>query len=98
MRIISIHRTRLHRKLVKMCLILKESLYLCFYSIDLLAVPEFTFGAMENWGLVTFREDRLIYDEKIVSTEQKQDLGETIAHELAHFCTFLSYFILPNNS
>ncbi|CAF1059093.1 unnamed protein product [Adineta ricciae] len=54
-------------------------------KIDLLAVPEFVFGAMENWGLVTFREDQLIYDEKVVSTERKQDLGETIAHELAHF-------------
>lgn len=54
---------------------------------DLLAVPEFSAGAMENWGLVTFREDRLIFDENIASTSQKHELGETIAHELAHFCT-----------
>ncbi|UJR08425.1 hypothetical protein I4U23_012695 [Adineta vaga] len=54
-------------------------------KIDLLAIPEFGSGAMENWGLVTFREDRLIYDEKVVSTADKHELGETISHELAHF-------------
>jgi aminopeptidase N len=42
---------------------------------------------MENWGLISFREDRIIYDEKIVSTYQKQK-QKTIAHELAHFCKF----------
>ncbi len=53
-----------------------------------MAVPDFASGAMENWGLITFREDRLIFDGKIASTLQKQDLAETIAHELAHFCKF----------
>ena len=42
---------------------------------------------MENWGLVSFREDRLIFDDKVVSTLQKQRLMETVAHELSHFCT-----------
>jgi len=54
-----------------------------------LAVPDFASGAMENWGLVSFREDRIMFDEKIVSIPQKQQLGETIAHEIAHFCTLL---------
>jgi aminopeptidase N len=43
---------------------------------------------MENWGLVSFREDRIIFDEKIASTGQKQRLAETMAHEIAHFCTY----------
>jgi len=43
---------------------------------------------MENWGLVTFREDRIIFDEKIASTYQKQRLAETMAHEIAHYCRF----------
>ena len=55
-------------------------------SSDLLAVPDFSTGAMENWGLIVFREDRLIFDEKVVSILQKQELVNTIAHELAHFC------------
>jgi aminopeptidase N len=42
---------------------------------------------MENWGLISFREDRIIFDEKIASTYQKQHLN-TISHELAHFCKF----------
>lgn len=45
---------------------------------------------MENWGLVSFREDRIIFDDKIASTYQKQRLAETMSHELAHFCTFSS--------
>jgi aminopeptidase N len=44
---------------------------------------------MENWGLVTFREDLIIFDEKVASTYQKQRLGEVMAHELAHFCRFI---------
>lgn len=56
-------------------------------SVDLLAVPDFASGAMENWGLVSFREDRLIFDEKIGSSLQKYQMAETIAHEIAHFCT-----------
>ncbi len=51
-------------------------------------MPDFSSGAMENWGLVSFREDRIIFDEKIASTYQKQRLAETMAHELAHFCKF----------
>lgn len=56
------------------------------FEIDLLAVPDFASGAMENWGLVSFREDRIMFDEKIASILQKQQLGETMAHEIAHFC------------
>ncbi len=55
-----------------------------------MAVPDFASGAMENWGLVSFREDRIMFDEKIASIFQKQQLGETMAHEIAHFCKFNS--------
>jgi aminopeptidase N len=62
-------------------------------GIDLLAVPDFASGAMENWGLVSFREDRIMFDEKIASILQKQQLAETMAHEIAHFCKFNSSII-----
>lgn len=63
-------------------------------KIDLLSVPEFDFGAMENWGLITFREKFLIYDGKFVATSQKHDVGEVVAHELAHYW-FGNYVTCP---
>jgi aminopeptidase N len=53
-------------------------------KLDLVAVPEFGSGAMENAGLVTFREERLLLDEKQASHESKSDLAAIMAHELAH--------------
>ncbi|PMB71604.1 Aminopeptidase 2, mitochondrial [Beauveria bassiana] len=51
---------------------------------DLLAVHEFTHGAMENWGLVTYRTTRVLYDEKTSSPRLKNDIAYVVAHELAH--------------
>lgn len=53
-------------------------------KLDLIALPDFTSGAMENWGSITFRESALLYDSKNSSTATKQRIAETIAHELAH--------------
>ncbi|BCU70280.1 M1 family metallopeptidase [Stygiolobus caldivivus] len=49
----------------------------------LIAVPEFAFGAMENWGAITFRETALLADENS-SFAQKRRVASVIAHELAH--------------
>jgi len=49
----------------------------------LIAVPEFAFGAMENWGAITFRETALLADESS-SVSQKMRVASVIAHELAH--------------
>ena len=53
-------------------------------KLDLLAVPEFWAGAMENAGAITFREERLLVDPKAVSMDQRSHLITTTAHELAH--------------
>ncbi|HTO08032.1 MAG TPA: M1 family aminopeptidase [Myxococcota bacterium] len=53
-------------------------------KLDLVAVPDFEFGAMENAGAVTFRETLLLVDEKTVSLAEKKRVAEVIAHELAH--------------
>jgi tricorn protease interacting factor F2/3 len=53
-------------------------------KLDMIAIPDFASGAMENWGAITFREARLLYDPKTSSTETKQGIAEVIAHELAH--------------
>ncbi len=52
-------------------------------KMDLLALPDFEAGAMENWGLVTFREIAMIANENS-SIDQKQYVAIVIAHELAH--------------
>jgi len=49
----------------------------------LIAVPEFAFGAMENWGAITFRETALLADE-FSSVSQRMRVAEVVAHEIAH--------------
>ncbi|XP_017848887.1 glutamyl aminopeptidase isoform X3 [Drosophila busckii] len=53
-------------------------------KLDMVAIPDFVSGAMENWGLVTYRETALLYDEKTSSSVNKQRVATVIAHELAH--------------
>ncbi len=53
-------------------------------KLDLLAVPDFEFGAMENAGAVTFRETLLLVDPKTVTLAEKKRVAEVITHELAH--------------
>ncbi|XP_064191655.1 aminopeptidase N-like [Anguilla rostrata] len=51
---------------------------------DQVALPDFNAGAMENWGLVTYRETALLYDPHISSTGNKERVLTVISHELAH--------------
>ena len=53
-------------------------------KLDLIAVPDFAAGAMENWGAITFRETILLYDPNTSSTKTKQFIAEVISHEIAH--------------
>ncbi len=52
-------------------------------KLDLIAVPEFAYGAMENWGAITFRDMRLLVDDT-TSISQRRATLTTIAHEIAH--------------
>uniref|UniRef100_A0AAY4ECQ9 Aminopeptidase n=1 Tax=Denticeps clupeoides TaxID=299321 RepID=A0AAY4ECQ9_9TELE len=51
---------------------------------DLAAIPDFQSGAMENWGLSTYREAGLLFDPEKSSTSDKLGITKVIAHELAH--------------
>ncbi|XP_059227561.1 aminopeptidase N [Mustela nigripes] len=51
---------------------------------DQIALPDFNAGAMENWGLVTYRESALLYDPLSSSTGNRERVATVIAHELAH--------------
>ncbi|XP_043919852.1 leucyl-cystinyl aminopeptidase [Protopterus annectens] len=53
-------------------------------KLDLVAVPDFQAGAMENWGVITFGETALLYNESTSSIMDKQFTTKVIAHELAH--------------
>ncbi|ATY65036.1 aminopeptidase 2 [Cordyceps militaris] len=53
-------------------------------KMDLLAIPEFSFGAMENWGLITGKANLLIFDEKVSAPAKKELIASIIAHEVAH--------------
>ena len=51
---------------------------------DLVALPDFGAGAMENWGLITFRESCLLADPTSTSISNRQYIASVIIHELAH--------------
>jgi puromycin-sensitive aminopeptidase len=53
-------------------------------KLDLVAVPEFLAGAMENFGCVTFREDALLCDPAEASIDDVTNVIKTIEHEIAH--------------
>lgn len=49
-----------------------------------MAVPDFSGGAMENWGLVIYRETALLYDPQVSSSSNKYMVTLIMAHEIAH--------------
>lgn len=53
-------------------------------KLDLIAIPDFAAGAMENLGLVTFRENSILIDESNSSRLGKQNVALTVAHEIVH--------------
>ncbi|HEY6193792.1 MAG TPA: M1 family aminopeptidase [Candidatus Eisenbacteria bacterium] len=55
-----------------------------YEKLDLVAVPEFAYGAMENAGLITFRDDLLLLDGANASVAQRRSNAAVICHELAH--------------
>ncbi|XP_058485238.1 aminopeptidase N-like [Solea solea] len=64
-----------------------EEYYSAAYPLsksDQIALPDFNAGAMENWGLVAYRETALLYDPFVSSTGNKEGITSVIAHELAH--------------
>lgn len=50
-------------------------------KMDLAALPDFSAGAMENWGLLTFRETALLYDGNVSTSLAQQRVATVITHE-----------------
>ena len=53
-------------------------------KLDLIALPDFEAGAMENFGAITFRETAMLIDPKTASVGSKKEVALVIAHEMAH--------------
>ena len=56
----------------------------------MIAVPDFPAGAMENWGLIIYRESEMLYENGVNSARSLEDINIVIAHEVAHMvCNYL---------
>ncbi|HLG21337.1 MAG TPA: M1 family metallopeptidase, partial [Candidatus Manganitrophaceae bacterium] len=53
-------------------------------KLDLVSVPDFAMGAMENWGAIFFRDSRLLLDETLASTATQRIVANVITHEIVH--------------
>jgi puromycin-sensitive aminopeptidase len=53
-------------------------------KLDLIAIPDFASGAMENLGAITFRETALLVDEKAAARSELERVADVVAHENAH--------------
>ncbi|KAE9554353.1 hypothetical protein FO519_002412 [Halicephalobus sp. NKZ332] len=60
----------------------KEAINETQYALNMMAFPDFAAGAMENWGLVTYRERALLYNPAVYSLLNKQYIATVVAHEL----------------
>ncbi|GFR83304.1 aminopeptidase N [Elysia marginata] len=51
---------------------------------DMIAIPDFAAGAMENWGLITYRETAMLYEPGVSNEANKERIAIVVSHELAH--------------
>lgn len=82
-----IHEAYYASKIGSDALIYLTSLFQQKYELpkmDMVAVPDFSAGAMENWGLITYRESRMLYNENESSIVAQQNVASVIIHEITH--------------
>ncbi len=53
-------------------------------KLDMIGIPDFEAGAMENFGAITYRETAFLIDEKHASIDARQEVAQVVAHEMAH--------------
>lgn len=64
------------------------------YFTDHVAIPDFSAGAMENWGLVLYRETTLLHDEDVSSISNKYWVSLVVAHEIAHTVSIAQSYLI----
>ena len=65
-----------------------EDLYETEYPLskmDIAGVPDFLYGAMENWGLITFTPSLLLYTVNVSTEQERGGISHTLAHEIGHY-------------
>ena len=81
------HLTRFAHEIAAYSLRYFKNYFGCAYpgdKMDLLGIPDFAAGAMENLGCVTFREESLLVDPATASQAGLDRVAEVVAHEIAH--------------
>ncbi len=81
------HLTAFAKEVGAFCLGWFEDYYGIDYAgdkLDLVALPDFAAGAMENLGCVTFRENVLLVDPAVATQAEEQAVADVVAHEIAH--------------
>ena len=53
-------------------------------KLDMIAIPDFAWGAMENLGAITYRETALLVDRRVATQAELMRVADVIAHEIAH--------------
>ena len=53
-------------------------------DLDMIVIPSMSFGAMEHWGLITYRFNALLYTSNSSAVADKLRVSSIVAHELAH--------------
>jgi hypothetical protein len=69
----------------------------CVYT-DQVAVPDYPSGATEHWGLITYRESRLLYDPNQVGDYDKQRVATIVSHELLHNVSITAFLLRLSTS
>ena len=59
-------------------------MYIFFLYEDMIAIPDFAAGAMENWGLITYRETALLIKSGESAESNRKRVASVVSHELAH--------------
>jgi len=65
---------------------------------DMVALPDFAFSGMENWGIIMYREAALLYKPNASSEANKQRTAGILSHELAHQVCFFNHDLLSRRS
>lgn len=55
-----------------------------FQKLDLVACPDFAFGAMENYSIISYRENLMLFDPEVGTAEELERIGQVSSHEVAH--------------
>ncbi|EDV25756.1 uncharacterized protein TRIADDRAFT_442, partial [Trichoplax adhaerens] len=82
-----VHETQLSLQVAADCVSYYGKIFNIKYplpKLDLVGIPDFSSGGMENWGLITFNEVQFLYNLKYATSTNYFYIVETVAHEVAH--------------